>query len=73
VADLAWSAALAGPIDRTGRHILGRPRLLDLLRTHRVPVIEPVAASPVETAVETARKKSQDAASTIQDLDPVET
>jgi 1,2-diacylglycerol 3-beta-galactosyltransferase len=36
-ADLAWAAAQSGPIDRTGRRILGRPKLLDLLKTHRVP------------------------------------
>jgi len=40
VADLAWDAAVRGPEDRSHRHIFGRPRLLDLLRTYHIPWVE---------------------------------
>lgn len=39
-ADLAFAAALRGPLDKTGRHIFGRPKVLDLLRTNHVRLKE---------------------------------
>ena len=40
VAKLLWRAAQTGPLDRTGKHILGRPDLISVLTRYRVNLRE---------------------------------
>jgi len=68
VADLAWAAAQTGLVGRPGRPILGRPKLLDLLKSNRVLLKEQAELA----AYGSTNNKNLDEADPVINVDPVE-